>query len=334
MKTQSGSIEKKWYVLNYVSRSGKSVLEKYIDSFNRSGHSVELFAPIIREGKIVNGKVVYHEKFLTFYYIFVKGSFDEVKTLCLRTDNNLSFLLDKDTVGRYAVIGENAMKSFKLIARAHANAIPFFNIEDVDLQDGDLIEVVDGNYAGVTGTFIPHPRSKKGDIVIRATSGLGAVVRGIEAKHVRILEFAKGTRRQYDLVDSFIPKLYPVLRKYHAEIPLDEKEKNLLNIFNCRMGVVVPQNHKAEAKLLATLMCVQFILGDIETFNTTIKRFNKRKNILTNVWTLALVELMMSVINHDMNCIKNAYESVIGLTDKPTESQSLLLEEFKHYINQ
>jgi len=325
--------EKLWYVLNFINKSGKPSPKNLIDKFNRDGHGLELFAPIIRPAHVVNGKVRYVERLLTFFYIFVKGTLEEIKELCVRQDNEFSLMLNRSSSShRYAVISDAAMENFKIFARVHTNAIPFFNIDDIELNEGDIVEVVDGDFAGLKGTFMPKSRSNKGNLVIAATADMGAVLWDVDAKIVRIIEFARDTRRQYDMVDSFIPKLLPILRKFHAEESLTDKEKSQLNVFNQRMGIASTANPKAEAKLLAVLMCVQFILGDMDGFRYTQQRFEKRKTAVTNQWTLALIELMMSVALNDMPRLKKAYESIQGSFDNPTKTQTQLLEEFQHYI--
>lgn len=326
--------ERRWYVLNFINKSGKPSPKDHIDKFNREGHNLELFAPIIRPAHVVNGKVRYVERLLTFYYVFVRGGFEDVKELCVQQDNEFSLLIDRSSsCHRYAVVSDAAMENFKVFARVHTNTIPFFNIDDIELNEGDIVEVVDGDYAGLKGTFMPKSRSNKGNLVIAATAAMGAVLWDIDARVVRILEFAQNTRRQYDLVDSFITKLLPVLRKFHDGECLTDREKSQLTVFNKRMGVVAPSNHKAEAKLLAVLMCVQFILGDMEGYRQTGQRFEKRRTAVTNPWTIALTELMMSVAQNDMSRLKKAYESIRGASDKLTGTQTQLLEEFRHYIS-
>lgn len=323
---------KHWFVLNFINRCGTPSPKAHIDKFNLEGHSLELFAPVISPAQMVNGKVRYPEKLLTFYYVFVRGEFEEVKELCMRTDNNLSFLLDRSSDNRYATVSDADMNNFRIIARAHTNAIPFFNIEDVDLTEGDIVEIVGGAYDGLRGVFMPRSRSNKGNLIISATASMGAVLWDINASAVRILQFARDTRRQYDVLDSFIPKLLAILRKFSADEPLTLKEKSQLTIFNRRMGVVGLDNHKAEAKLLAVLMCVQFILGDIEALASTRERFERRKATVTNVWTAALIELMLAVTQNDMQRLANAYGSLRNITDAPTRTQQLLLAEFEHYL--
>lgn len=326
------SDERKWYVLHFINKSVKPTPKKHIDDFNKEGHSLELFAPIVRLAHIVDGKVEYKEKSLTYFYVFVNGAFDEVKELCGRPNNDLSFLLDRSSENRYAVISDSDMENFKIYARAHTNTIPFFNIEDVELNEGDIVEVVGGEYDGLKGAFMPKSRSNKGNLVIAVTAALGAIAWDINAKNIRILEFAQDTRRQYDIVDSFIPKLLPILRKFHAGEDLSTKEKSLLNIFNQRMGTVTLSNHKADAKLRATLMSVQFLLGDVAAFRLTEELFEKRKAALTNFWTIALVELMICVVLNDMKKLKDAYEKLPNSTDTLTNTQKQLIEEYRYYL--
>lgn len=325
---------KQWYVLNFINKLGKLTPQKYIDVFNKEGHSLELFAPIIRPAHVINGQVKYVEKLLTFFYVFVRGTFDEIKELCSRPDNNLSFVLDRSSANKYGIISDADMENFKIIARAYSNTIPFFDIKNIELAEGDLVEVVDGECAGLKGTFMPKSRSNKGNLVIAVTAALGAVVWDVDAKYIRILEFAHDTRRQYDLVDSFIPKLFPVLRKFHAREELSDKEKSILTVFNQRMGVVAPSNPKAEAKLLAVLMCVQFILGDLAGLRSSQLRYEKRKASLTNVWTQALIELILSTVLGDKSRLKEAYESIRETTNKLSNTQKQLLEEYRYYLNE
>lgn len=332
MPAHQNAEDKCWYVLNFINRTGKPSPQKDIDEYNKDGHHLELFAPIIRPVQIINGKVVYKDKLLTYYYVFVKGTLSDIKELCARPNNNLSLMIDHGSDKRYGMLSDAEMNNFKIIARTHTNSIPFFNIDDIDLEAGDKVEIVSGDFSGLKGTFIPKARSNKGKLVVAATANLGAVLWDIDAKYVRIIEFARDTRRQYDQLDAFIPKLLPILRKFHSQERLNDKEKSLLAVFNLRMGVVVPTNHKHEAKLLATLMCVQSIIGDLEGYDNSRSRFEKRKNALTNPWTMALVELMLAVTQGDIARIEKAYASIKDIAESPTKTQKELLEEFQYYL--
>lgn len=331
MSEAPNSEEKHWYVLHYIRRGGSASPQKAIDDFNRAKRKIELFAPVVRPASVVDGQVVYKEQLLTYFYVFVNGTLDDVKELCAKPGSSLSMLLARGSEKRYATVSDADMQSFKIIARVYTNTIPFYNIEDIDLQEGDVVEVVGGQYAGLRGTFMPKPRSTKGNLVISATAALGAVVWDIDAKYVRILQFARDTRRQYDLLDAFIPKLYPILRKFHAEESLNDRDKSLLAIFNSRMCAVAPDNQKVEAKLLATLMCVQTILGDTAAYNQTAKRYAKLQSAVTNPWTQSLIGLMLSVARNDKPGLTKAYRFINSAPANPAKSQSRLLAELRYY---
>ena len=326
--------ETPWYVLNFIRTPGVQSPAKAIDDFNRDGHSLELFAPVVRPAHLVNGRVVYRDRLLTYCYIFVRGTLGEVKELCSSPSNGLSMMLDRSSERRYGALTDTQMESFRIIARAYTNTVPFFNIADIDLEEGDVVEVVGGDYAGLRGVFMPRARSNRGNLVIAATADMGAVVWDIEARYIRILRFARDTRRQYDIIDSFIPRLLAVLRRFHAGGPLPDRDKSLLAVFNQRMGTVVPDNHKLEAKLLATLMCVRTVIGDTAGHDAAAARFARRRQAVTNPWTVALMELMLSVAHGDMTRLREAHSSLPPAPSSLTATQSALLSEFRHYLPQ
>ncbi len=332
----SGQGDRHWYVLNFIRRSGRPSPQKEIEDFNKGEKRLELFAPIIRPAHIVKGKVVYRDQLLTYYYVFVNGVLDDVKKLCSSPYNDLSMMLDRGSERRYGILSDQEMENFKIISRAHTNTIPFFNISDIDLEAGDEVEVVSGEFAGLRGTYLPKPRSAKGNLVIAATAQMGAVLWDVDAKYIRILQFARDTRRQYDILESFIPKLFPILRKYHAGETLTEKERSILTVFNQRMCVVSPSNQKLEAKLLATLMCVQTILGDVSGYRLSSARFEKLRSTVTNPWTKALIELLLGVSTNEFDSLRTTYELLKSGAEEeatPSKSQRELLTEYDYYLD-
>ena len=333
MMTPEKMEDKHWFILNFINTVTVTKPQNYIDIFNKEGERVELFAPRIKSAHTINGNVVFIERPLTFHYVFVRGTLGDVKELCATQGNGFSFMLDHSSTNRYGIISDSTMENFKMIARMYSNSIPFYNISDIELEEGDKVEVVDGEYAGLTGVFMPKSRSNNGNLVIAATSSLGAVVWNVNAKYIRILEFARNTRRQYDLLDSFIPKLFPILRKYNKGEKFTTKEMSLLTIFNQRMGVVAPENQKLEAKLLATLMCVQYILGDMTGYRRSLQRFQKREQALTNKWTRVLATLLLSVSRNELTKLPAAYDEINHIPEKPTTTQSQLLAEYRHYLH-
>lgn len=312
--------------------SRKDSAQHSVDRFNNPDEKVELFAPTIRMMDVVDGKMTTREKPLAFHYVFVKGEFQNVKSLC-GMQNGFSFLLNPGSGQRYGIVSERAMTDFKRIAHAYQNSLPFYNLEDIDLEEGDEVEVVDGEFAGLRGIFIPKEKSTAGNIVIAVSQNLGTVVWNVTAKYIRVLKFAKNTKRQYDQIESFVPKLYRALRHYHAAEPLSAREVTALSTFCRRMEVVRLDNNKLEAKLLALMACALEILGEKERREEFIRRFEKKRTAITNDWTDSLVLLLEAVTTNNSALLLQGWEKIKDTSEKESRSQRELRDEYRHYLS-
>lgn len=318
--------KKHWFVLNFVRQQGCASPTDAIAAF---GRPLELFAPTIKATVKVGEKIIFREKPLTFHYLFVRGTLDDVKALCSSSANGFSFVLNPGSQSRYAIVTDDDMESFKEIARRFDNTLPFYNIEAIDLQEGDLVEVIDGPFAGLKGRYLPKSRSNKGNLVIAATDQLGTIIWNVEARYVRILRFAPGNNRQYDLIDKFITRLLPILRHFHSRLPLTQREKSALAVFCLRMEVVEPENPKIRAKLLAALRCAQTILGHSAAATRSAARLAQCIDSVTNPWTRALINLLDAALAPNLAPMRQIRAS---LPQPQTASQRLLALEVNHYL--
>ena len=197
----------KWYVLNFVNDTFRDTPQRVVDRYNTKAEtSLELFAPtyIVKEER--QGESKFRTVNLTFHYVFVKGSFDDVKCLCGQP-NGFSFLIDRVSENRYAVIDDRKMTNFMNIARAYKNCLPYFSLDDIDLEAGDMVEVVKGDFPGLIGSFIPNAKSKTGNIVLQVFNNVGTIAFNVKATDVRVLEFSKRTTRANDQIDAYVPNL-------------------------------------------------------------------------------------------------------------------------------
>lgn len=326
--------QKWWFVLNFIrpTISPNDSISSVIDTFNQSSPKIELFAPKILHMEIKQGEVTASERPLTFHYVFVRGTFEDVKSLCGQS-NGFSFVLDKSSDRRYAILSDEEMESFKIIARSYENTLPFYNIEDIDLQAGDLVEVLDGEFAGIKGVFIPKPKSKRGNIVLTASADLGTIAWNVDARQVRVLEYAKCSKRAYDQIDAIIPKLFSALRKYHAGAPLTRNEITSLQVFCRRMECVRLDNQKFEAKLLAILTSAMIVLGCVERAKEYAARHERCSRAITNPQTIALVELILGIAYKDMDRVRKGYSLTDEMPKSATGMQQAISMEYHHYLN-
>lgn len=295
--------QKQWYILRYV-RSASAGIKRSVDAVVEHFNAVEnaqldLFAPSIIKMVHREGKFIKVETPLTFQYVFIKGDFDTVKRLCVM-QNGFSFVLNRGSEGKYAIVSDARMYAFRRIAMAYRNELPFFSIDDIDLEFGDKVEIVEGSFPGLVGYYMPRPKSNSGNLVLAVSQNLGTVVYDVKAKYVRVLEFSKKTKRGYDQIDAFIPKLFVAMRSFSQDLPLSDKSVNELTVFCRRMEAVRLDNPKIEAKLAALLMAANCILGNNESYATAFERFARRQNHITSTATRALVLLLSAVTQHSL----------------------------------
>ena len=319
-----------WYVLNYVGHStAGEAAQKEVDRHNsRHGADLQLFAPtyVVRVEK--NGTARMKQVKLMFHYVFVRGTLNEVKSLCSH-DNGFSFLINRSSTERYAVISDSEMDHFKTIARAYQNCLPYYSLDDVVLQDGDLVEVVNGDFPGLIGTYMPRAKSKSGNIILQVYNNIGTIAYNIKASDVRVLEFSKNATRANDQIDAFVPQLLKALRHYHADRPLPISLASQLNIFCQRMEVVRINNHKLDAKLQALLYVANLVLGNKSAAETYMAKYQRLKAFITNLWTEFLISLIFAVANRNIEALTEC--PPVNNPAGVSKAQMHLMEEYAFY---
>ncbi len=320
-----------WYVLNHISSTFRDTAQKAVDRFNSSnGTALELFAPtyVVKEER--QGELRFRTVNLAFHYVFVRGCFDEVKSLCMQP-NGFSFLIDHGSSDRYAVIDDRSMSHFKNIARAYKNCLPYFPIDDVDLEDGDLVEVVRGDFPGLVGTYMPNPKSKTGNIVLNIYNKVGTIAFNVKATDVRVLEFSRHSTRANDQIDAFVPHLLEALRYYHRDEALPTSLAAKLSVFCGRMEVVRLNNRKLDARLQILLYAANYIIGNMADAEKAMERFQKVREAVTNEWTKGLINLVLAVIKNDAARLEAAFEPLKKL-EATSKAQRLVKGEYEHYL--
>lgn len=320
-----------WYVLNHIGPFRNHVGIK-IDRFNSSnGTAIELFAPtyVVRvEG---SGEVKFRNVNLTFHYVFVKGTLAEVKMLCSQA-NGFSFLIDHMSErDRYAVIPENKMIHFMNIARAYRNCLPYFSLDDIDLEDGDLVEVVNGDFRGLVGTFMPKSKSKSGNIVLSVYNKVGTIAFDVKATDVRILEYSSRSSRANDQIDAFMPHLLKALRHYDRDEALPTALAAKLSVFCGRMEAVRLDKRKLNARLQVMLYAANHIIGNTAESAKALESYHRVDDSVTNEWTKAANGLILSVVMRDKSGLASCYERLRAL-EATSKAQRMVVEEYEHYL--
>ncbi len=321
-----------WYVLNHISPSLRDTAQRAVDRFNAAnGTELELFAPtyVVREER--QGELKFRTVSLAFHYVFVRGNFSEVKALCGQP-NGFSFLIDHGSADRYAVIDDRRMSHFMTIARAYKNCLPYFPIDDVDLEDGDLVEVVKGDFPGLVGIYMPNAKSKTGNIVLNVYNKVGTMAFNVKVSDVRVLEFSKNSTRANDQIDAFVPHLLKALRHYDNSEALSTSLAAKLAVFCGRMEVVKLNNRKLDARLQILLYVANHIIGNATDAEKAMMKFERVKDSVTNEWTKGLINLVLSVLKKDKVHLTISYNSLQPLK-ATSKAQQMLMAEYGYYLS-
>lgn len=333
MTTQAGvETISRWYILNHIGGvGGQSAARREVERFNASeGSEIELFAPSYFVKERRDGQERFRRVSLAYHYVFAKGKLNEIKSLCGR-ENGFSFVLNRASEGRYATVSDVEMEAFRIIARSYENAMPFFSLEDVDLEAGDVVEVVNGDFAGLRGTFVPRNRSNTGKIVLAIAMGSGTCAYDINVKDVRVLEFARHSTRAHDQMEAFVPHLLSGLRQYSRGEELGKSIVSKVSVFASRMEVVELHSAKLDAKLQAMLCGAYTLLGDSSRAARSLQLYERYRPAVTNPWTQALNELILSLSTHDHSRLQ-AISSTFSSLFPTTKSQQLIAEEVKQLL--
>lgn len=331
MLTEHSPESPHWFVLNYIGCPSKDFAKKTIEKFSvlHNCH-LELFAPtyVVKEEK--SGETKIKKVNLTFHYIFVRGTLSAVKQLCTQA-KGFSFLLDRGNPhGRYATVSDREMANFKNIARAYCNCLPYFSLDEIDLEEGDLVEVINGDFPGLVGTYMPKVKGNSGNIVLHVFNNVGTIVFNVKATDVRVLEFSQKSRRANDQIDAFVASLLNALRYFHADEALPKELAAKLTVFCKRMEVARLNNRKLDAKLQGMLYGGNYILGNIEEAGAAKVRFQKLEDSITNEWTLMMLSLIFAVIERNRGLFESSKRTLSTLT-AASRIQKMLVEEYDHY---
>ncbi len=329
-----------WFLLNNIQSGRHNNVTALVERFNArqalgtSGMPdvppLAVFAPtIISMRRNADGTYTQHSIPLLFHYVFIKGELSKVKKLCSEP-NGLSFVLRRSGEKSGPVtVPDRDIQAFSIIARSLAGQLPVILASQVDLMDGDEVEVISGPFQGLGGIFHPRRGAGHGSLTITSGAGLTALVTDISVDLLKVVRFASGTRRPYDLIDAFTPRLLTALRPYGAGKLLGPSELAPLVSFTRRLDSTDIANPKLNAKLQLHLLGAWTLLGDVERASRSRMRFEALSHQLTNPQSRALADLITGVIDRDFARLRQGEHLLSPL--KPTALNRILRSEFNFW---
>lgn len=321
---------KRWYILS--AKDGIKGLERQFDAISalrrRQGKSpVEYFMPTCVEHSSLSGKPAIRRKKLMGNYVFVHDTYSHVVEIKAIVES-LSLLPQpghSQGERRYMTLDDDQMAVFKAIAGAYANELPCYPIGSVELDEGDQVEIIGGEFDGMKGV-LQCSQGRNGGRVLMSVGDLFLVATpSIGPQYIRILEFGKGNRHPYRKFEAHLPRAIQALTHQkqagHEDLEtngLTTEDIAAMSVFTGRFEALKPATVNI-ASQHATLMLMSYAaLGDSEKASQWHSRcleiLSRVKSDTQRAWQLTF---MYAATGGD-----DLYRQALALTDSWAPAQT------------
>lgn len=263
-----------WYILKAANLS-LSVRE------DLKNGEIQYFLPTHTELRNVGGTQKRVERPLVFNFIFVHCEVETAKTFCRnRPDLRLHLVYNHkplhDSVAAEPLrISDREMEMFqKAIAFYNGQEVPFVKPEEMELEKGDQVRIIGGQFSGLEGVLMSQKGKDGGRVVVHLSNVIAVRTLEIEPEYLQILRFGKDNKHFYKHIDSYIPRLEKVLAV--KERKLTVAELSPVEIFVKRFSELKTDTINSEVKVQVLLYASYRILGEVEA----VKRLKEQIELL------------------------------------------------------
>ena len=264
----SESSERQWYVLS--AKDGIGDIERQFECLSasrarRGEEPLEYFIPICVRVSTLFGQTRMNRRKLIGNYIFVRGTYADI--LEAKQAMESLWLLphpDRDEGQRtFMTITDHDMALFKAIARAYSNELPCLPIGAIDLDEGDKVEIVGGEFDGMCGTLKCSQGRTGGKVLVEVGNLFIVITPDLDPQYIRILQFGKGNRHPYRMFEAHVPRALQALKHLqggrdagHAQ-GLTTNDVAAMTVFTGRFELLQPATVNI-ASQHATLMLMSY----------------------------------------------------------------------------
>lgn len=262
----------------------------------QGGEPIEYFLPTCIVQSNYYGKPVMRRRKLMSNYVFVRDSLKNILEMNQAIDS-LWMLPHPDktpAVKRYMTISDRDMEVFKSVAHVYANELPYYPIGTVDLEEGDRVEIVGGDFDGMEGTLQCRQGRNGGKVFISIGDLFLISTPDIRPQNIRILQFGKGNRHPYRQFEAHLPRAIQALR-HSREAGLTADDIAAMTVFTGRFEALQTTTVNI-ASQHATLMLMSYAaLQDQQKATLWRDRCNQLlltiKSDIQRAWQLAFMAL-------------------------------------------
>lgn len=319
-----------WFVLTCNRRSGRSravatEIQDSVDAFNRGDAQqppMEFFAPTLVRVTASDRTPVRRELPLACQYVFMRASaaqLSEFRRECqlINPVANMT-AIEASGATRYLTLPDATMAIFQRVAAAYRHEIPVFRPGEIDLTRADEIEIVGGDFNGLSGRLLRQQGASGGTVVFEIGNRYMASVAHVDPRYIRILRFAPGRKNAYELIDNFVKRrLRPAMEAYTASglRPLAALTPEAVQLagFVQRYGDAWIESAKMRPKLAALLAACFAMLGDGPRAMEQSALAKEELAAVTNPTTLTLIHSWLALSERNKAHLEKANTAAAAL---------------------
>ncbi len=329
-----------WYVLT-VLRSSLQACEQlaaHADEFNaRSAARLECFAPTFVDVTARDNGRGRIRKPLLYNYIFIRGTLPQLRRFhnSYPAYNLIPTGEKREAPTDYRYVPDDEMTQFMRIAQAYEHAVPCFSPSEIDLEQGDRVRIVGGQFSGVEGVLLSQKGRDGGRVIVRITDMLAVETLDIAPQYLQIVEFAKGGKHVYDKIESYLPKARRALANSLLRKGPDASDLAAVNYFLTRYGQVsLPPASKIRGKYTALLMLSHRVLGRTNEYERCKQEYLEFLPQITNPETRAMTLGMLYACTAEPRWLHEARalaDQWLGSEEQPNAARRAILEDLALY---
>lgn len=315
--TQPGTNERTnepphWYVLT-IRRSSTQTCDRlaaHVDEFNvQSQTHMECFAPTFTDMAARSNRGGYRRKPLLYNYIFIKGTLQELRRFHAAhpTCNLIPIGAKREAATDYRYVPDEEMAHFMRIAQAYENAIPCFSPSEIDLEHGDRVRIIGGQFSGVEGILLSQQGRDGGRVIVKITDMLAVETLDIRPEYLQVIEFAQGSKHIYDKLDSYLPKVRRALANSLSRNSPEAKDLTAVRYFLTRYGdISLAPASKIRGKYTALLMLSHYVLGHTKEYEHCKQTCTELLPSITSIETRAMILGFLYACTHEQKWLDEA----------------------------
>lgn len=357
MKMMTERSSRQWYVLKCRRQILKS--RDILHELRKShAEDFEFFLPTRFVVEQVGGRRRRVEKAVAFNFAFVNCRYALLRQLV--EDYAHLFLLQYRRMGqsdtpclakdRLLVVPDAEMEMFMRTIGAYDGTVPALLPEEADLEKGDRVRIIGGQFDGIEGILVTRQGKDGGRVLVKVSEVMCVPTLEIEPEYIEVLEFAPESRHLYKKFDSYIQKIRHTLKAclYHemglslppaagehlrAAYANTGKGQTEAAMFLRRFGNFRPATLNQRARKLVFLLMSYKVTGQVKAINDLLAETEDFDRHLTAVTQQAFLRVYLYAVSGQRRHLELASQAVKALENakKSDLLRNMLAEDLRDF---